>query len=83
MIKITGECEVKVTQMNFPSLTIYRPGLLICDRNELRPLEFVAQEVCKLLDRLSIKKCWVVSLFQDLEFLDGIIFAFQQMTWPK
>jgi hypothetical protein len=41
---------VKVSELNFQRLVIYRPGLLLCDRNELRPLEFLAQTVCKLFD---------------------------------
>ena len=39
----TGEAEESVTDLNFPRLSIYRPGLLICERKESRMFEFAAQ----------------------------------------
>ena len=48
---------MKVTEMNFRRQVIYRPGLLLCDRNEWRPLEMVAQKVCSMFDRLITLIC--------------------------
>ncbi|XP_045591952.1 oxidoreductase HTATIP2 isoform X3 [Procambarus clarkii] len=48
--KTKGEVEELVKDLNFPHLTIYRPSLLLCDREESRPLEKVAQIVVRGFD---------------------------------
>lgn len=48
--KTKGEVEEQVTELEFPRLSIYRPALLLCDRNESRPLEKVAQIVVRGFD---------------------------------
>jgi len=49
--KVKGQVEEEVTLMGFDRLTIYRPGLLLCDRTERRALESVAIGVARALDR--------------------------------
>ncbi|KAH9494999.1 Oxidoreductase htatip2 [Bulinus truncatus] len=39
--KIKGEVEHTLSEMNFDRLSIYRPGLLLCDRQQSRPMEKV------------------------------------------
>ncbi|KAG7172707.1 oxidoreductase HTATIP2-like isoform X2 [Homarus americanus] len=48
--KTKGEAEELVKELNFPRLSIYRPSLLLCDREESRPLEKVAQIVVRGFD---------------------------------
>ncbi|KAK8738562.1 hypothetical protein OTU49_003938 [Cherax quadricarinatus] len=48
--KTKGEVEELVQKLNFPRLSIYRPSLLLCDREESRPLEKVAQIVVRGFD---------------------------------
>lgn len=40
--KTKGEAEEGLKDMKFDRLSIYRPGLLLCDRTESRPMERVA-----------------------------------------
>ena len=44
--------------IEFDQLFIYKPGLLQCDREESRPLEFVARKVSTVLDR---NRWWSIS----------------------
>ncbi|XP_057371983.1 oxidoreductase HTATIP2-like [Daphnia carinata] len=46
-----GEVEEKVAEMEFDKLCIYRPGLLLCDRQESRVLEKVLQVTIGSVDR--------------------------------
>ncbi|XP_063604307.1 oxidoreductase HTATIP2-like isoform X2 [Penaeus indicus] len=48
--KTKGEVENMVTELNFPRLSIYRPSLLLCDRQESRPMEKIAQIVVRGFD---------------------------------
>nr|XP_027237928.1 oxidoreductase HTATIP2-like [Penaeus vannamei] len=48
--KTKGEVENMVTELNFPRLSIYRPSLLLCDRQESRPMEKIAQIVLRGFD---------------------------------
>ncbi|BFZ04206.1 hypothetical protein BsWGS_07245 [Bradybaena similaris] len=43
--KIKGEAEDGLSKMNFERLSIYRPGFLLCKRNETRVLETIAKVV--------------------------------------
>ena len=43
MCYLTGEAEAQVTDLNFPRLSIFRPALLLCERQESRVMEKVAQ----------------------------------------
>nr|CAH0099106.1 unnamed protein product [Daphnia galeata] len=45
-----GEVEEGVAQLGFEKLVIYRPGLLLCDRQESRPLEKILQFTIGSLD---------------------------------
>ena len=53
-----GECEDRLIDIEFDQLFIYKPGLLQCDREESRPLEFVARKVSTVLDR---NRWWSIS----------------------
>lgn len=48
--KTKGEAEAMVTELNFPRLSIFRPALLLCERQESRPMEKVAQIVVRGFD---------------------------------
>lgn len=41
--KTKGEAEEGLKDIKFERLTIYRPGLLMCDRTESRPMESIAR----------------------------------------
>lgn len=43
LASFAGEAEAMVTELNFPRLSIFRPALLLCERQESRPMEKVAQ----------------------------------------
>jgi len=45
-----GLVEEAVKGLNFQKLAIYRPGLLVCPRQESRFLEGLAQSVAKAID---------------------------------
>ena len=49
--RVKGQCEELVKNLRFPKLVIYRPGLLRCDRHEVRILELAARKVSNLIDR--------------------------------
>ena len=40
-----GEVEAAVADLGFPRFSVFRPGLLLTDRSESRPLEFVMQKL--------------------------------------
>lgn len=46
--KLKGEVEDKVKGMGIPSLSIFRPSLLLGDRKESRPAERIAQALMRL-----------------------------------
>ncbi|XP_071527372.1 oxidoreductase HTATIP2-like isoform X2 [Panulirus ornatus] len=48
--KTKGEVETLVKELGFPRLTIYRPSVLLCDRQESRPLEKIAQIMLRGFD---------------------------------
>ncbi len=50
--KVKGEMEHGVASIGFRATHIFRPGLLMGDRHEFRPLEKIAQVVMKLLKPL-------------------------------
>ena len=54
--RVKGEVEASVKDIKFPSLTIYRPSLLIGDRAEVRPLEKSAIQLYKVLQGVLPKK---------------------------
>jgi len=49
-----GLVEERVSQLGFNRLSIYRPGLLLCEREERRLLEKVLQVIIGALDRWEI-----------------------------
>ncbi len=49
-LAVKGEAERDLADMNFPDLTILRPGLIIGARAERRPLENLAQKLAPLFD---------------------------------
>jgi oxidoreductase len=49
--QVKGQVEEEITQMGFERLSIYHPGLLLCDRTERRALESVSIGVARMLDR--------------------------------
>ncbi len=49
-----GLVEERVSQLGFNRLSIYRPGLLLCEREERRLLEKVLQVIIGTLDRWEI-----------------------------
>lgn len=52
--QIKGLVEERVSQLGFNRLSIYRPGLLLCEREERRLLEKVLQVIIGALDRWEI-----------------------------
>ena len=46
-----GKAEDAVKAMEFSRVSIYRPGLLITEREQPRMLEGVGQSLAKMLDR--------------------------------
>ncbi|XP_072017813.1 oxidoreductase HTATIP2-like [Amphiura filiformis] len=43
--RIKGEVEEKMKSMGFDRLSIYKPGLLMCDREEIRPVQWILQKL--------------------------------------
>ncbi|CAL4162329.1 unnamed protein product [Meganyctiphanes norvegica] len=50
-MKTKGEVEELIKEMNFPKYMIYRPNMLLGNREEPRPLEYIAQTTLRCLDR--------------------------------
>ena len=48
-IKTKGAIEEKIAAMDFDSIAIHRPGLLIGPRDELRTAELIGQKIYPLL----------------------------------
>lgn len=55
-LKLKGEVEDKISGMSIPSISIFRPSMLLGDRQESRPLETVAQVISKALSFLFPSK---------------------------
>lgn len=49
-LKTKGEVEELVSAIGFPRVSIYRPSVLLCDREENRPLEKFAQVMLRGFD---------------------------------
>ncbi|XP_032894566.1 oxidoreductase HTATIP2 [Amblyraja radiata] len=43
--KIKGQVEAEIEELNFYRYSIFRPGILMCDREESRPMEWMARKV--------------------------------------
>jgi len=58
-LKTKGELENKIKVMGFDSVNIFQPGLLLGNRDEIRPIEFLGQYGSFLLNMVlfgSLKK---------------------------
>ncbi|XP_040567839.1 oxidoreductase HTATIP2-like [Lepeophtheirus salmonis] len=53
--KTKGEIERDVKALGFERTSIYRPSVLICERQESRAFEFLAQSFLKFFDSKSLK----------------------------
>uniref|UniRef100_UPI00398EC5BC oxidoreductase HTATIP2 n=1 Tax=Pristiophorus japonicus TaxID=55135 RepID=UPI00398EC5BC len=42
--KIKGQVEAAIEELNFDRYSIFRPGVLMCDRQESRPMEWMARK---------------------------------------
>ncbi|CAL4108364.1 unnamed protein product [Meganyctiphanes norvegica] len=49
-LKTKGEIEELVSNMGLPRISIYRPSVLLCDREETRPLEKFSQVILRGFD---------------------------------
>lgn len=43
-LQVKGEVEAKVEELKFDRLSVFRPGVLLCDRQESRPGEWLARK---------------------------------------
>jgi len=50
-MKVKGEVEEELKQMNFERLSIYQPGMLLCNRTEARTGESLLRSVFSCVDR--------------------------------
>jgi len=55
-LKLKGEVEDKISSMSIPSISIFRPSILLGNRQESRPMESIAQVVSKGLTFLFPSK---------------------------
>jgi uncharacterized protein YbjT (DUF2867 family) len=55
-IKLKGEVEEKVKSIGIPSVSIFRPSMLLGNRPESRPMETIAQAISKPLSLLFPSK---------------------------
>jgi uncharacterized protein YbjT (DUF2867 family) len=53
-LRVKGEAETAIRLLGFPSLCIYRPGVLLGDRQESRPGEAIARALMPLLNPLLL-----------------------------
>ncbi|MBT6780923.1 MAG: hypothetical protein HOA94_06905 [Porticoccaceae bacterium] len=53
-LRTKGQLEEAIKLLNFSSINIYRPGLLIGDRQEKRSAEKVGQLLSKVIDPLLV-----------------------------
>ena len=51
-LKLKGEVEDKISSMSIPSISIFRPSMLLGNRQESRPMESIAQVMSKGLSFL-------------------------------
>ena len=52
--QIKGELDRDVTELGFPSLAILRPSLILGPRDEIRPLEYMAQLILGPVQKLFV-----------------------------
>jgi len=64
--KTKGQAEAAVEDLGFDRLSIYRPALLLCDRQERRSLEKVAQRILGTIDHGSKMSIPTKSLAQAM-----------------
>jgi len=95
LYKTKGEVEALVTDLKFPRLSIYRPGLLLCERpGDVRPLEWIGQNVMKAFDWRSrysvhvetVAKSMITNTFcrpAELSLADGSQPADQSAPAPQ
>ncbi len=55
-LKLKGEVEDEISRQSIPSISIFRPSMLLGKRNESRPMETIAQVVSKPLSLLFPSK---------------------------
>jgi len=48
--KLKGEIEEALKELHFPNCYIYRPAILIGNRTESRPMEYLSQKLCPFID---------------------------------
>lgn len=58
--KMKGDLEDKVNELGFEHTVILRPGLIVGDRDESRPAEFVVRKIAGLAGMLghAFKDSW-------------------------
>lgn len=66
-LKLKGETELALRELQFPSLYLFRPSLLLGNRNESRMGEFIAQ---KIMGPLSFLFSGKYSLYKAIEAKD-------------
>ena len=55
-LKLKGEVEDEINRQNIPSISIFRPSMLLGKRNESRPMETIAQLISKPMSALFPSK---------------------------
>lgn len=53
-MKTKGEIDEKVKSFNFERSSVFRPGLLLTDRNESRPSEYALQSVMGIFNFMFV-----------------------------
>lgn len=51
--QVKGQLEEGIKGLGFERLTVFRPGLLLCDRKESRPFEWLAQRIVPVFDKVT------------------------------
>ncbi|XP_038053303.1 oxidoreductase HTATIP2-like [Patiria miniata] len=51
--KVKGEVEEETRELGFERVSVYRPALLMCDRKESRPTEWLARKLMAPMEYLS------------------------------
>jgi len=54
--RLKGEIEKDLLKLDFPTIVIYQPAMLIGKRNESRPAEFIAQKLMPFFDVFLLGK---------------------------
>ena len=62
-LKLKGEVEEKIQSFGIPSISIFRPSMLLGKRSESRPMETIAQAISKPLGALFPSKYKPVRAF--------------------